>query len=469
VSIKLQIANGFYRAKSLPLSHQECVNFYPSIQESPGALSDAILYGTPGATSVAATVNPREINRGAHVMGDIAYFVNGSHLYSCDSDYTVTSLGDITGDSRVSMADNGAQLMILVPGSTGYIYTVAGGLVTISDGDFDANGNPQFLVFIDGYFACVTDTKQWIISDLNDGTSWNALDFGSAESDPDFPVAPVVVQNMLLILGKSTTEGFQNVGGAGFAFTRNGIFIDKGCFAPHAIVNANGTFFMVGGGKHEQPAIWAYQGNGYKKISHNAIDSYLNSLTEAEIESAFGFSYSANGASFVCFTFDGYTTFVYDTITGLWHERRSRVQEVDQRWRANSIVKLNGEFLVGDSYDGRIGRMSPDIYGEYGGDIIRTFSTQVFESGGDSFALSKVELTVESGVGNNAVPEPKMTMAASRDGKTWDFERMRGLGRVGEYARRVIWRGIGLFQRFGYLRFRLSSQVKPVIIKVEVE
>ena len=80
-----------------------------------------------------------------------------------------------------------------------------------------------------------------------------------------------------------------------------------------------------------------------------------------------------------------------------------------------------------------------------------------------------MDATFESGVGNAEVPEPKVSMSVSRDGRTFDFERLRAIGRVGEYGQRVIWRGIGRFPRFGYLRFRLSDPVKPVIIKVEVE
>jgi hypothetical protein len=469
MAIKLQIANGFYKSKSLPLSHQECVNFYPSIPEVQGTLAEAMLFGTPGIYSVASSVNPREINRGAHAMDGIPYFVNGGYLYSLDSAYTVTQIGAISGTGRVSMADNGTQLMILVPGGTGYIYTVAGGLSTISDGDFSASGNPLHVVFIDGYFAATTDEKKWIISALNDGTSWNALDFGSAESDPDGAVAPVVAQNMAFIAGSRTTEGYQNVGGVGFPFQRSGVFLDKGCFAPFSIVNSGGTFAMVGGGKNESPAIWLYSGNNFKKISHTAIDAYLSSLSADVIYGSFGFSYASGGGYFIGFTFEGATTFVYDLSSGAWHERRSRVEEVDSRWRVNSIVEAYGKTLVGDSYDGRIGILDEDVYGEYGGDIIRTFTTQVFDDAGDPFALSKVELTVESGVGNATVPNPTMAMSCSRDGKTFNYERVRSIGAIGEYDRLGIWRGVGRFPRFGYLRFRLSGQFKPVVIKVEVE
>ena len=466
---KLQIANGFYKSRSLPLSHQECINWYPSIPEVSGTLAEAMLFGTPGIEEVTATVYPRDNNRGAMVMNGIPYFVSGNALYSIDSDFARTTIGSIEGSGRVSMANNGTQLMILVPGGAGYIYTVSGGLETIFDGDFTANGNPQQVAFIDGYFACTTDSKKWIVSFLNDGTTWSALDFGSAEGDPDNTVAPVVVNNHIFIIGSVTTEGFNNVGGADFPFERTGVFLDKGCFAPFSVVSSGGAFYMIGGGKNESPAVWRYNGNQYEKVSNIAIDAYLSSLTTDIIYDAFGFSYGSGGSYFIGFTFEDTTTFVFDLATGLWHERKSTIDDVQTRWRVNSIVQAYGKTIVGDSYDGRIGSLSQDIYSEYGDNIIRTFTTQVFESGGDSFALSKVELTVEAGVGNVSVEDPYMSMAVSRDGKRFDFERVRKIGKIGEYGTRVIWRGIGMFERLGYIKFRLSDPVKPVVIKVEVE
>ena len=191
----IPISTGFYKSRSLPISHQEGKNVYLGPVERAG-LSDRVLWGTPGITEVTSSTGNDEPNRGSRTMAGIPYFVNGDTLYSLDSDFVATSRGTISGTGRVSMADNGLQLMILVPGGAGYIYTAATTtLSTITDGDFDANGNPQYVVFIDGYFMCSTDSKKFIVSDLNDGTSWNALAFGTAESDPDDIVAPVVVKN----------------------------------------------------------------------------------------------------------------------------------------------------------------------------------------------------------------------------------------------------------------------------------
>ena len=52
--VVLPIANGFYESDSLPISAQECTNFYPNIAQAP-ALNQETLFGTPGLEPVSYT------------------------------------------------------------------------------------------------------------------------------------------------------------------------------------------------------------------------------------------------------------------------------------------------------------------------------------------------------------------------------------------------------------------------------
>ncbi|GAG84574.1 unnamed protein product, partial [marine sediment metagenome] len=167
--INLPIANGFYESESLPISAQRCINMYPNIVQTQG-LSQETLFGIPGITQLVTTGVINEQSRGVHVKGGIFYFVNGDKLYSLDrgagDSFTFTELGTITGSGNVSMADNGTQLMILDPGGDGFIYDESSGtpFQQILTAGFTANGDPQIVVFIDGYFVCTTDSKTFISS-----------------------------------------------------------------------------------------------------------------------------------------------------------------------------------------------------------------------------------------------------------------------------------------------------------------
>ena len=471
----LPIANGFYVSPSLPISAQECTNFYPNINEVP-ALSQETLFGTAGLEEVASTGTVQNQNRGSHEMNGVPYFVNGTTFYSLVETivsgvtvYTLTSYGTVAGTARVSMADNGTQLMILVPSGAGYIFThTANTFVTITDVDFVANGLPQFVVFIDSYFVVTTNTKKFICSAPNDGTSWNALDYGTAESDPDDTVAPVVFKNQLFIAGSETIEAFQNIGGTDFPFQRTGLFLQKGVYAPYSLINVQDSFMFIGGGSNESPAVWALSGNSTAKVSTVPIDSILQELSSDQLAAVFSWTYAQNGAYFVGFTLPT-TTFVYDLTSKRWHERKSVVSGQLGAFRVASMVQAYNHVLCGDSIDGRIGLLDPQFYSEYGADIIRTVATQPFQNTMNSFFVPSIELTVESGVGNTTVVDPQISMERSRDGKTWSDPRSRSIGKVGEYDLRAVWRRNGYVNRFEIFRFTLTDQVKPVIIQLTAD
>lgn len=474
----LPITNGFYVNRSRPVSAQQCTNLY--VKKIDSGLAQEVLYGTPGLYQLATTGGRKHANRGAHVMAGIPYFVQGGWLYRLDrtlsgatESFSMTLLGNISGTGRVSMADNGTQLMILVPGGTGYIYTAAGGLVEITDADFDANGDPQYVVYIDGYFVCTTNSKKFIVSALNDGLNWNALDFGSAEADPDDIVAPLVHRNQLMIAGSETIEAFQNIGGSDFPFQRvQGFVLDSGVDAPLSIVNAHGTFYCIGGDVNENPQVMAFDGSAMVPISTDGIDLLLQDLTPEQLSQVYGFSYSDDGARFVGWILPD-TAIVYERGSGKWHERKSRVTDIDgtrnSRWRVQSLVTAYNRIIVADYLDGRIGDLMSDEYTEYGEEIERDVSTMPFSNQSNPVFFPYMELTVESGVGDNTTPEPKITMSRSRDGKTWTAPRIRSIGALGDYGHRVIWRRNGRAERFEIFRFQMSDPVKYVLIKLEAD
>lgn len=483
--VQLPIAGGAYKSESLPISNQQCVNWYPNMPQTQGALSNGTLLGSPGIANLKSTGISSQVNRGSHVKSGIPYFVNGNAIYRLDrvvandgtENFNIVSLGDIEGTGRVSMSDNGTQLMVLVPGGKGYIINEDALPVyqEITDGDFDANGNPQHVVFINSFFIVTTDTKKFIRSAANDGLSWNALDSGTAEADPDPIVAPIVFKNQLFLAGSETFEVFEGVAAGGLGFQRiNGFIINKGLFSPFSLIGVSDTFMFIGGGVNESPAVWAFSGSTVQKISTTAIDSELQNFTNEEIEVAFSYSYAQNGASFIGFNV-GNSTFEFNTVSGLWNERMSQIittkgVPVNTRWRANSMVTAYNRVLVGDSQDGRIGVVDPETYTEYGTEIIRTVTTQPFADQGNVLTVSSIELTVESGVGDFSTIDPVVRMSVSKDAKTFNNEISRSMGELGKYNQRCIWRkGVGRVSRFAVFKFVMSDPVKPVIIKLEAQ
>ena len=482
--IDIDLSGGLYQSSSPIIANLECNNCYVNIPQVKGALSQATLLGTPGLFQEATTGTVDQVNRGGHVKDSKPYFVNGSSLYRVDETLvdeelvlTNVLLGSITGTSRVSMADNGTQLMIIDPESgTGWIVNEADAtpFQQITDEDFTANGQPKYVVFIDGFFIVTTDSKRFIKSDANNGLSWNALDYGTAEKDPDDIVAPVVFKGELLIGGTETFQSFENIGGAagaGFPYEFSGLILSKGVFAPASLINTNKSFMFIGGGVNEDPAIWASNGGEPVKVSNTAIDAALQEFSKEEIERAFAWSYAQSGAYFVGFSLPS-RAFVYDTISKKWHERTSKIVDSKGftqsiRWRVNSLVTAYDRILVGDSQDGRIGVVDLKTYSEYGENINRTFSTFMIQNQSIALLISRLEITMQAGVGTFEL-DPQVRMSWTDDGHIYGDELSRGIGRVGEYNRRAIWTRLGRAPRFRRWRFEFSEKVKFVVAKLQM-
>jgi len=468
--LQIPIANGFYESESLPISAQRCINWYPNIVQTQG-LSQETLFGVPGINQLTTTGVLNQENRGMLVKEDILYFVNGTNLYSLDrtvgtpDTFSFTSLGTVTGTGPVSMAENGTQLMIVVPGttSTGYIYDEdAAGFSTIGSG-FKSNGEPQGVVFVDGFFVCNTSTKKIIQSNSNDGLTWTATDFGTAEADPDPIKALFVFGNKLFALGSQTIEKYRNIGGSGYVFQREEGVIPKGIFADFSVVSTTNSFMFIGGGENESPAAWIYTGNGVDKVSTTAIDNLLNNLTDAELEDVIGVSYAEKGAYFTGFSLSD-TDIYYDSITNRWHERSTIIDGQLSGWRVGFMATAYGRVIVGDSIDGRIGELDSGLYTEYGDTIFRRFRVQPFSNQGDTIFVPEIELRVESGVGDLTTEEPLMRMRFSDDAKTYSSETTRKMGKIGEYFKRCIWRRQGRIPWFRVYEFTMTDPVKPDVI-----
>lgn len=473
--VPIPIATGFYEDASKPIASQQCINWLPVIPET-NALSESQLKGTEGLSLFAT--NGTKNNRGAHVMNSIAFFVNGNNLYRVNSDGTSDDLGTISGTGRVSIADNGTQLCIVVPGSTGYIFTDSPDTLTeITDPDFFSLGPSNQVVYKDSFFVHIASDK-FFISALNDGLVYDALDFGTAEVDPDDNTAVHVNRNILYIGGNETIEPFQNVGGAGFPYQRiPGAVIQKGIKAKFSVVEFDNSFVFLGGGKTEQPAIWRFTGSSAVKISTQAIDNIISKESDSALESVFSTTHATDGRYLVCFHFST-TTFCYDATASallgkpVWHERQSRDSLGSaSRWRAVSSVKAYGKILVGDRLSGRVGVLDKDATNEYGTIIDRDASTGPLQNNGLSFFISEIEVTTESGVGNTVDPgqDPMISLSISKNGGyTYGNELARSLGKKGEYDARQRWRKMGgRVPRFATFKISVSDEVTPVIIKIE--
>lgn len=473
--VDLPIGGGFYQSESLPLSAQRCIGLFPVIPQTANAGSKVVLFNSPGIKSFS---NAAGVNRGSREMAGISYFVNGTQLYKVESSGTATAIDTISGSGQVSMADNGEKLVIVVPGVTAYEYNSITDTVTeITDTDFRVSDT---VCFKDGYFIFTSsDGSVFFNSALNDPLNYRALDFGTAEIDPDKIIACHVVHNELFIIGQETIELFQNIGGSGFPFQRiQGANIQKGARAKFSIVRIGETFGFVGGGEKEKPGVYAVlDSSKAQKISTDAIDKEIQKFSDQEIADCIGFNYFDRGQEIIGFTFTSDSissrTFCYNATTSklsgipTWFEMQSGID--DNRWNVNSIVKAYGKLLVGTTTSA-IGELDENTYTELGSTIKRQFTSAPIANQDKVMKISKVKLWMEAGVGLTLGQgeDPIVRMDTSDDGRVFSNDKDRKIGKIGKYGQQTEWRRIGRVPSFKVLRFTITDPVKTIIRKLQM-
>jgi hypothetical protein len=455
--MELPFATGYYIDETKSSANIECTNARPEFYNIAGTQKQKLR--APSGISLFSTAGAKS-RRGMWVMDELVYFVGGNTLYRIDADGTNTSLGTISGSGQVSMADNGTQLCIVVPASVGYIYTVAGGLVTISDADYTANPSIQ-VAFADGYFLHVTDSK-FFISALNDGTTYDALDFAAAEVLPDKITSVHVSRNQVYIGGVETIEPFSNVGGAGFPFQRvSGGVVPMGVKSKFSLIEFARTFAFFGGARNEIPSVYLFTGSTPEKIATTAIDFIVNDHTDSELEAIYCTAYAERGGIFLDVHFKD-RTMTYDRATGLWHERTSKDTFGQQvNWRVSAIVTAYGQTLVADNQSGRIGVMDEALNTEYDDSVKRVFGTIPFSGQDRDISFSEMEIVMENGTGTTADVDPQIMRSFSDDGGyTFGNETSRSIGKEGNYLARQIWYREGQAKRHRMYRFVHDSPTK---------
>jgi hypothetical protein len=481
--VRLNIAQGFYVDESIPVSSQQCVNLYPHIPETQ-TITDGALIGTSG---IDLAISANDTNRGARTLAGQAYCVNGILLYIIT--YTEDTFGirtyfknyligpSIAGTAPVIMSDNGTQLCIVAPDVTTkfntYIYSVATGLLAISDADFD--GPVNFVVYHDGYFVfSKKNSNKFFTSELRDGFIYDALDFASAESDPDNIIAMAVLNGLLYIFGTRTYETWQNTSvGAAFPYTKaTSGNQPKGCFAPLSLTLFDNSLVWIGGGANEKPAIWATGGGAPEKISTPAIDYLINSGGSTKLALAYQMNWAEKGHNFIAFTVPDVCTVVYDTYTKRWHQRESLTSSGNiVPWRVGGLMSVYSVIMVGDYIGPNVGILSDQAYYEYGNRISRYCTPPAVDNNGEPFTVDAFELMMETGTnpifGQGSNPIIRMAVS-NNNGRTFSPEISRYMGFTGDYENRISWDNLGRYSRSFQPKFITDEPIKIVIVKGEM-
>jgi hypothetical protein len=395
--------------------------------------------------------------RGAIVAKELMYWVHRGTLWSVNNAGTKTNRGTFatypTATGRVDMAYNQGGQIHITDGIGGYTYTIATTTLTaITDAQYyDA---AAYTTYHDGYFIVPRpDSAEFYLSDTDDGTSWDPLIFATAEKSPDNLTRVWDNSTEILLLGTESIEMWNNTGAADFPYERvSGGVVELGLHAPWSVAKfgESSTVFLAVNAKQGQVKVIRIDGFQYTTISNPDIESIFNTYSSS---SATAYSYNHEGHPFYQINFPtDAKSWIYDGITNLWSEVSSGT--VGARHRGEIAVSFLGKVYVSDYEDGRIYIHDKDAHADAGIPFAVEFQGRhIFDE--KPIQISRLWVDMETGVGDAAGSDPQLSLWISRDGgHSWGNEKTTSIGKIGEYAKRAIFRRLG---RGFDMVFRLRS------------
>ena len=299
----------------------------------------------------------------------------------------------------------------------------------------DTNGNIGPLTFLGGFAVGNTPgTGQFKWSAVNDMQSWDGLDFATAEGKNDNLVRVFAAQNELWLFGAETTEIWPLSGGDS-PFSYNAA-MQRGCGAALSVVAEDNSLFWLGDD-------WIiYRADGFRPmaVSNPSVQEAIEEVPEDHRDRCEAFSYTDGFNKFVTFNFPGYLTLQYNVATQFWNIARTFGQD---DWDIlASQCSLCDRYLTSTG----VARLVRGINTDNGGLFVRGGVSPQLAAGNARVALRSFLLDCE--VGRAAIGiEPRVMMRIARNGETFGNERWRSLGTIGQYGRRVMWRGCGIGRR----------------------
>lgn len=448
---------GTYQALSPFISADQAVNVYVETRQVGDAPKQKTLYGTPGLTPY-LTVGTLGC-RGLFAQDGRMWGVWGNTLYEINTttgtatSYPVTLQDDGGPASFASNGQGGNQLGVVSGGSGGmgglYVLNLTTNVLAEVTLPF---AGPVMIAFLDGY-ALINQHDSPIVwySALEDMTTWDALDFFARSNTSDNIKAIAVTRDRVWTLGSATTTLFYDSGDTDTPFLPYpGTTFQTGIVTHWAFNVFNDVLYWLAQSDTGVARLVKAADPSVVTISTPPIARFFDncpSLANAEM-----LSYGQEEHIFVAITCpdspDKVQTYCYDELEQLWHARAGwdTTSGVYARWRARGCVEAAGRVFVGDYATGALYTLDLDTYTDNGQIIRRERIAPYLGAENQLVFLDQVELGTQPGVGiaSGQGSNPQIELQVSRDGaRTWISAGLAGVGALGNYAARTIWRNLG--------------------------
>jgi len=274
-----------------------------------------------------------------------------------------------------------------------YVLTVAGTTLTLSQ-NATANGTTTLTfttnyptstvtgaVFIDGYYLVADSTGLIYNSNVEDPTTWQAINYIGAVSQSDSLVCIARTVNYILAMGTNTLEFFYDAGaspGSPFLPYQNSV-LQVGCAEGHTVVQMDNTVVWMSTSQQKGYQITALAGQSPQIISNQYVERVLNRCTPSN---AYAFSVKTSGHSFYILTLkDVGITLVYDFAQHGWTYWSSVEDNAEKYFSCYNYTSFSGFDLLQHESNGKVYKLDPTVYQDDGNPIYVLSRTPLIDGG----------------------------------------------------------------------------------------
>lgn len=410
--------------------------------------------------------------RGGFNWSGILYRVVGDQLVRIDSDDTATVLGSVGNDQRPVTIDYSFDRLSITSNSDLFYYSSTLGLIQVTDSDL---GNVKDHKWVDGYFMCLDDQNNIVVTELSDPTSVDPLKYGSSEADPDDTIAVLKPRNEPHVLNRYTIEAYQNVGGTGFPFAPiEGAEVRKGVVGTHMCAEFMDNIAFVGSGRNESMAVYITSGGQTQKISTREVDLVLCDYQEATLANQLVEAREHLSQQMLYIHLPD-KTLVYDAAatkelgTHIWYTLGTGLG-TSNRYLGRHHVWCYDRWNVGHPAEPRMGYLSDTVGEHWTTENEWQFDTDVLYNEGNGAIIHELELVAMTG--RTAVREnATISTQYSYDGQIWSQLKTINAGRSGERNKKLVWLGQGPMKDRRIQRFRgtSKSRISPQRLNARIE
>jgi hypothetical protein len=426
-------------------SAQVTMNYIPETHKT-GA-TQAVLVPWPGSKGFSTITgsNPR----GMHEFGGVLYKISDQTLYSVDSVGVESPIGDIAGNNRCVMKDDGTNL-IITTGSKWYQYDTSTSTLTelfpptLSTGLIVTAGNS--VDFLNGFAIYDVSDGKFVMSDFGDPDSIQANNFATAESSPDDLKYVKVFNERAYLMGSRTIETWKiSTGNPPLIKIQNGT-MPVGLKDIHSVASSQNFVYFRGDDG------WFYRFSSTQAVNitsgfaANAFESFADDTTEAYILEIQG------GTFLVCKFTNNNKTWVFSERNhslspGLddWFQLSTGPEE--DLYIGAMYLKAFNKHLIEKKDSGDILELDLLTFTDDGQSIVRRRRSPPIHGGllgkeGARLEMSWFEVKMKKGVG---IPEgqgvdPRIYITASIDGSdSRSNQEEIEIGRTGETDLKIRW------------------------------